>query len=67
MKLDLNKFSKPRKVSVDSSKTVKRKTLPSPSVQTPIQSKINVQSNQHTRRKTTNETNMSPSNVRDDP
>lgn len=42
MKLDLNKFSKPRKVSVDSSKTAKRKAMPSPSVQTPILSKGNI-------------------------
>ena len=64
MKLDLNKFSKPRKSSAhqsnpDSSRPSKRKALPSPATHETKPALIS-------KRRTTTETNTSPSNVRDE-
>lgn len=68
MKLDLNKFSKPRKQSDLSGKrdsSSKRKVHPSPA-QVKEDSKPRVSSS-NVKKRTTTETNNSPSNVRDEP
>lgn len=60
MKLDLNKFSKPRKQSSRDSSTNKRKAHPSPA---PAKGSNN---NQTVKKRMTSETNNSPSNVREE-
>lgn len=76
MKLDLSKFSKPRgsssKFSNQDSKresSNKRKVHPSPATAKEICSgKVRLSSNQlQAKKRTTTETNNSPSNVRDEP